>query len=114
TALYGIDHGRTLAVIMPAVHRYQLTRKQARLAQCAERVWGIREGGTAARAAQAVDKMEAFFRSVGVPTRLSEHNVDAAEAGRLVTSRLAKRGALLGEYGDLGEKEIAAIIELAK
>ncbi len=114
TALYGIDHGRTLAMIMPAVHRHQLTRKQARLAQCAARVWGITQGDEAARAAQAIDKMEAFFRSVGVPTRLSEYGVDAAEAGRQVAARLAKRGIKLGEYGDLGEKEVREIVALAK
>ena len=114
TALYGIDHARTLAMIMPAVHRYQLARKQARLAQCATRVWGITQGDEPARAAQAIDKMEAFFRSVGVPTRLSEYGIDAADAGRQVAERLAKRGIKVGEYGDLGPKEVQAIVLLAK
>ena len=114
TALYGIDHGRTLAVIMPAVHRHQLARKQKRLAQCAARVWGITSGDEAARAAQAVDRMEAFFKAVGVPTRLSEYKVDAAEAGRLVAERLAKRGVKIGEFGDLGAKEVKEIVALAK
>ena len=114
TALYGIDHGRTLAMIMPAVHRYQLKRKQTRMAQCAARVWGITQGDEATRAAQAVDKMEAFFRSVGVPTRLSEYGIDAVEAGRQVASRLARRGIKIGEYGDLGEKEVQEIVALAK
>jgi NADP-dependent alcohol dehydrogenase len=114
TALYGIDHGRTLAVIMPAVHRHQLARKQKRLAQYAARVWHITQGDEASRAAQAVEKTEAFFRTVGVPTRLSEYGIDAAEAGKAVAARLAKRGVLLGEYGDLGEKEVAAIMLLAK
>lgn len=114
TALYGIDHGRTLAVIMPAVHRHELARKQSRLAQCAARVWGITQGDEATRAAQAIDKMEAFFRLVGVPTRLSEYGIDAAEAGAKVAERLAKRGVLIGEYGDLGEKEVREIVALAK
>ncbi len=114
TALYGIDHGRTLAVIMPAVHRHEIRRKQTRLAQCAARVWGITQGDETTRAAQAIDRMEAFFRSVGVPTRLSEYGVDAADAGRQVAERLAKRGAKIGEYGDLGTKEVQEIIALAK
>jgi NADP-dependent alcohol dehydrogenase len=96
------------------VHRYQLARKQARLAQCATRVWGITQGDEPARAAQAIDKMEAFFRSVGVPTRLSEYGIDAADAGRQVAERLAKRGIKVGEYGDLGPKEVQAIVLLAK
>ncbi len=114
TALYGIDHGRTLAMIMPAVHRHQLARKQARLAQCAARVWGLMQGDEEARAAQAIDKMESFFHSVGVPTRLSDYGIDAVEAGHQVASRLAKRGIKIGEFGDLGEKEVREIVALAK
>jgi len=114
TALYGIDHGRTLAVIMPAVHRHEITRKQKRLVQYAERVWQLTQGDPATRAIQAIDKTEAFFRSVGVPTRLSEYGIDAAEAGQKVSERLSKRGALIGEFGDLGPKEVQEIIALAK
>ena len=114
TAIYGIDHGRTLAVIMPAVHRHEINRKKERLAQCAERVWGITQGSETTRAMQAIDKMEAFFTAVGVPTRLSEYGIDAADAGRQVAARLAKRGLKIGEYGDLGEKEVQEIVALAK
>jgi NADP-dependent alcohol dehydrogenase len=114
TALYGIDHGRTLAVIMPAVHRHEIVRKQKRLAQYAARVWHLTQGDEAGRAAQAIEKTEAFFKSVGVPTRLSEYGIDAAEAGQKVAERLAKRGALIGEFGDLGPKEVREIVALAK
>ncbi|MBP8802209.1 MAG: iron-containing alcohol dehydrogenase [Kiritimatiellae bacterium] len=114
TALYGIDHGRTLAVIMPAVHRHQLERKLPRLVQCAERVWGITQGEDKDRAAQAIDRMEAFFQSVGVPTRLSAYNVDADEAAPLVAERLARRGVKIGEYGDLGEQAVREIVMLAR
>lgn len=114
TALYGIDHGRTLAVIMPAVHRHELARKQKRLAQYAARVWHLVKGDEAARAAQAIEKTESFFKSVGVPTRLGEYGIDAADAGAKVAERLAKRGARLGEYGDLGAKEVKEIFLLAK
>jgi NADP-dependent alcohol dehydrogenase len=114
TALYGIDHGRTLAVIMPAVHRHEIKRKQKRLAQYAARVWHLTQGDEATRAAQAIEKTEAFFKSVGVPTRLSEYGIDAAEAGRQVAERLAKRGIKIGEHGDLGAKEVQEIVLLAK
>ncbi len=114
TALYGIDHGRTLAVIMPAVHRHEIKRKQKRLAQYAARVWHLTQGDEATRAAQAIDKTEAFFRSVGVPTRLSEYGIDAAEAGQKVAERLGKRGVKIGEFGDLGPEAVREIIALAK
>jgi len=114
TALYGLDHARTLAVIMPAVHRFQLKRKQARLAQFGKRVFHVVEGDEAMRATQAIDRMEKFFQSIDVPTRLSAYNIDAAVAGKQVSERLAKRGAKLGEYGDIGPAEVEKIIALAK
>jgi NADP-dependent alcohol dehydrogenase len=114
TALYGLDHARTLAVIMPAVHRFQLKRKQARLAQFGKRVFHVVEGDEATRATQAIERMEKFFQSIDVPTRLSAYNIDAAVAGKQVSERLAKRGAKLGEYGDIGPAEVEKIIALAK
>jgi NADP-dependent alcohol dehydrogenase len=114
TALYGLDHARTLAVIMPAVHRFQLRRKQARLAQFGKRVFHIVEGDEATRASQAIERMEKFFQSIDVPTRLSAYNIDPAVAGKQVAERLAKRGLKLGEYGDIGPAEVEKIIALAK
>ncbi len=113
TALYGIDHARTLAVIMPALHRHQIQRKQQRLAQCAERVWGITQGSERERALKAVDCMAAFFESLGVPTHLKAYGVDAAEAARCVSERLAARGARLGEFGDLGPDAVSEIVQMA-
>lgn len=114
TACYGLDHARTLAVMMPAVHRHQLKRKMPRLVQCAERVWGIKAGNDAVCAAQAVDRMEEFFRQTGMSTRLSEYQIDAEEAADTVAERISKRGVMLGEYDDIGAKEIREIFMLAK
>jgi NADP-dependent alcohol dehydrogenase len=103
-----------LAVMMPAVHRHQLKRKMPRLVQCAERVWGIKAGNDAVCAAQAVDRMEEFFRQTGMSTRLSEYQIDAEEAADAVAERISKRGVMLGEYDDIGAKEIREIFMLAK
>jgi NADP-dependent alcohol dehydrogenase len=114
TALYGLDHAQTLAVIMPAVHKFQIARKCKRLAQCAERVWGIAEGSETEKAEQAIEKMKAFFVSVGQPTSLASYGVDVEEAAVKVAAGLARRGAKIGEYGDLGEAEVAEIVRLAR
>jgi alcohol dehydrogenase YqhD (iron-dependent ADH family) len=58
--------------------------------------------------------MEAFFQSLSVATRLSAYGIDGKDAGRQVAERLAKRGAKLGEYGDIGPDEVKAIILLAQ
>jgi len=114
TALYGLDHAQTLAIIMPAVHTFQIERKCSRMAQCAERVWGITDGSDLEKAQQAIAKMKAFFESVGMPTSLGAYGINAEEAAVKVAAGLAKRGAKIGEYGDLGEAEVIEIVRLGK
>jgi NADP-dependent alcohol dehydrogenase len=109
TALYGIDHAQSLALVLPGVLRCQKQRKRAKLLQYGERVWGLRDGEEDARIEQAIDKTERFFRSLGVGTRLADYKIPG-EAVTLVAARLAKRGMKLGEHQDLGEKEIQEIL----
>ncbi|MDJ8954128.1 iron-containing alcohol dehydrogenase, partial [Clostridium perfringens] len=73
TALYGIDHARTLAVVMPHLLRVQGAQKREKLVQFAERVWGITAGSAEDKAEAAIQRMEAFFESLGVPTRLMKY-----------------------------------------
>jgi NADP-dependent alcohol dehydrogenase len=111
TALYGIDHAQSLAVVLPGMLWHQKQRKRAKLLQYADRIWGLRDGDEDARIDQAIDKTEQFFRSLGVGTRLSDYNIPH-EAIEIITARLAKRRVKLGEHGDLGEKEVKEILEM--
>jgi len=113
TALYGIDHGQSLALVLPGVLQHQRERKRAKLLQYAARVWNIRNGDDDARATQAIEKTEQFFRSLGVGTRFADYHIPG-EAVNLVASRLAQRRLQLGEHGDLGEKEVKEILTLRK
>jgi len=109
TALYGIDHAQSLAVVLPGVLHHQLKRKKAKLLQYAERVWKLSRGIANVRAVKAIEKTEQFFRSLGVGTRLSDYKIPA-EAAELAAARLARRRARLGEHEDLTGKEIAEIL----
>ena len=109
TALYGIDHGRTLAVVMPRVLRHQKARKREKLLQYAARVWGLLDGAPEDRIEEAILRTERFFQSLGIGTRKADHGVPA-EAAKLVAERLAVRNALIGEHADLGRKEVEEIL----
>jgi len=109
TALYGLDHAQTLAVVLPGVLASQKARKRGRLAQCAERVFGVKGGSPARRAEAGIRKIEGFFRSLGVKTRLSEYGIDADRCAVQVSERLKGR-VPLGEHEALGTKEIAALL----
>jgi NADP-dependent alcohol dehydrogenase len=113
TALYGVDHGQSLALVLPGILRHEMHRKKAKLLQYAERVWGIRDGDENARATQAIERTEQFFRSLGVGTRLADYGIPN-EAVDIVAKRLSQRGMKLGEHGDLEEKAVREVLTLRK
>ncbi|MDH4610946.1 iron-containing alcohol dehydrogenase [Pseudomonas sp. BN102] len=77
TALYHIDHAQTLAVVLPALLAERRQVKREKLLQYAARVWGLKEGDEDQRIDAAIQATRDFFKRMGVPTRLSEHGLDA-------------------------------------
>jgi NADP-dependent alcohol dehydrogenase len=112
TALYGVDHGRTLAIMVPAVLKHFRRQKRGKLIQYAERVWGAGEGDEDARVDLAIARTEDFFRSLGVGTRLEDHGI-GGEAIARVADRLEHREMKLSEQFDLSRADIEAILALA-
>ena len=113
TALHGIDHARTLAVVVPSLLKVQHATKGAKLIQYAERVWGVREGTDEARIEAAIEHTRRFYESLGLKTRLADYNVGAAVASE-VAARFKARGVLkLGERGDITPEVIERILRLA-
>ncbi len=110
TALYGLDHAQTLVVVMPAVWKHQKARKALKLSQYAERIWGIKGSDSAA---QAIEKTEQFFRSLGMKTRLSEYGI-TAERFEQIGQRFANRGLKLGEHEAIGKTEVIEILALCR
>jgi len=101
TAAYGIDHARTLSIVLPAVMKVQRQQKQEKILQYAERVWNITEGDADSRVDQAIEQTEAFFKGMQVPVRLSEVDIDESKIDGLMKS-LANHGMTsLGEHQDI-------------
>lgn len=114
TALYGIDHARTLAIIAPSHYRYNLENKKDKLAQYAERIWGVTQGSLLEKATAGIDKTEAFFQSLGIKTKLSEY-VDGFEGtAEEIAKRFTERGWKgLGERGKLTPEDAQRIVKMA-
>lgn len=101
TAQFGIDHARTLAIVLPSMLLTRRANKHAKLLQYAERVWNISEGSDDARIDQAIAQTRHFFESLGVPTRLRDYQISAGDIDTLV-SRLEAHGMTqLGEHQDV-------------
>lgn len=77
TALFGIDHGQTLAIVLPSLLEVRREQKRAKLLQYAERVWHIESGNEEEKVDLAIQKTREFFESLGVKTHLSQYGVGA-------------------------------------
>ncbi|MGE4527291.1 MAG: iron-containing alcohol dehydrogenase [Rhodospirillaceae bacterium] len=114
TALYGVDHARSLTIVLPAMMRVRAAAKRAKLLQYAERVWDLRDGPEDARIGIAIERTEAFFRSLGLPVRLADARL-APEAVPAVVANLKAHGmTALGEdravTPDVAEQVLAAAV----
>ncbi len=110
TALHGLDHAQTLACVLPAVFKHRKKEKEAKLSQYGRRIWGITPGPNAAD--KAIDQTEAFFRSLGMKTRLKEYGV-GTENFEKIASRFRSRGVKLGEHANIGKNEVLEILNLS-
>ena len=79
TAFFGIDHAKSLAVILPSNLEIRREKKKAKLLQYAERVWHIEEKNEEKKIDLAILKTREFFESLGISTHLSDYKVDRAD-----------------------------------
>jgi NADP-dependent alcohol dehydrogenase len=110
TALRGLDHAQTLAIVLPSLLDHQRAAKHVKLVQYAERVWDVTEGDDEARITAAIAKTSAFFAAVGVPTRLADYGV-GPEIVVEVVARLTASRARLGEGRDITPEAAGEILQ---
>ncbi len=110
TAYHGIDHARTLAIVLPGVMHIKREQKKEKLMQLGERVWGISEGSDVERIDRTIEKAIDFFESVGLPTKLPDYGV-STETIDIICDRFKKRKFKIGEKADIGPVEIRMILE---
>lgn len=110
TAFHGIDHARTLAIVLPGIMNIKREQKKDKILQLGERVWKITEGNVDERINLTIQKTVEFFESVGVPTRLSSYNL-STETIAMICTRFEMRGFKFGENKDIGPAETRLILE---
>jgi NADP-dependent alcohol dehydrogenase len=110
TVYHGIDHARTLAIVLPAMMDIRRRQKEAKLLQYGQRIWNITEGTVDERIDKAIQKTVEFFESVGIPTRLPDYNVPAETIDK-IEQRFIQRNNRLGEHSDIDAAETRRILE---
>lgn len=111
TALHGMDHAQTLAVVLPSLLQAKRQQKHAKLLQYAERVWNIRGGNEEQRIDAAIAATRKFFEEMGIKTYLKDYGVDATSIPTLL-AKLKEHGmTALGENSDITLEDSRKIYE---
>jgi NADP-dependent alcohol dehydrogenase len=110
TALHGIAHGHTLAIVLPGTMNIMRKSKGDKIIQYGERVWNIKEGSRDERIDKTIARTEEFFRSLGLTTRLSEENI-GDDTIIEIKRRFDERQTALGENGDITGDTVKLILE---
>jgi NADP-dependent alcohol dehydrogenase len=113
TAMYGIDHARTLAVIAPSLYKVMFETKKGKLAQYGKRIFNL-TGTDDEIANEAINKTVAFFHTMGMDTKLSDYTKDYDKTADFIVNRFDERGWKgLGEKQNITLEKVKSIVEMS-
>lgn len=113
TALYNIDHARTLAIIGPNLYRVLFETKKEKLAQYGKRVFQL-AGTDEEIARQAIEATVAFYHTMGMKTKISENASNIENTADFIVNRFEERGwKALGERQNITLEKLREIVELS-
>ena len=113
TALYEIDHARTLAIIGPNLYKVMFETKKEKLAQYGKRIFNL-TGSQDEIAKEAINKTIEFFHTMGMKTKLSEYTKNFDKTAHFIVDRFEKRGWKgLGENQKVTLDKVKAIVEMS-
>ena len=112
TAFFGLDHGVTLAIVLPALLREMKSDKREKLLQYGKNVWGIETGTDDNRIEEAIIRTVSFFNSLGVKTKLTAYGITSDQLTPIF-ERFQTRQWKLGERKNITPNRIEIILKRA-
>lgn len=113
TALHGLDHAQTLAIVLPSMLQVRKNSKRAKLLQYAARVWNLHDGDEDTRIERAIAQTRDFFERMGVKTRLGDYRIEATQIDAIVQHLESHRMVALGEQRDVTLDVSRKVLELS-
>lgn len=112
TALYGVDHARSLAMVQGSVLRNQIDAKREKLEQMGRNVFGLSDDSDLAE--RTISEIEAFYQSLNVDTQLLDHGGDKVKTVDRIMAQLESHGRVaLGENQAINLEQSRAILNEA-
>jgi alcohol dehydrogenase YqhD (iron-dependent ADH family) len=115
SAIYDIAHGAGLAIVFPAWMKYVYKHDIPRFAQFAKRVWNVDDNmfDLEEMALKGIECLESFFKSIGLPTRLGEADIDDSRFEEMAAKCKGAATNDLGNLVKLGCDDVINILKLA-
>jgi alcohol dehydrogenase len=116
SGIYDVAHGAGLAVVFPAWMKHTLGRDVARFAQWSVRVWNVDMDfrNPEAAALEGIRRLEAFFRSLRLGTRLADLGVGTDRLDEMASKCTDGGKRSVGNFVKLDRQAVRAILELAR
>lgn len=110
TALYGLDHAQTLAIVLPGVMTILKEQKAEKILQLGQEVFGIYNNlSREERLNNTIKAVENFFESIQIKTHLSDYGLNKESIDK-VCSKLQGRGWTLGEKANITPEVVKEIL----
>ena len=115
SAIYDIAHGAGLAMIYPAWMKYTYKNRPELVARFGKNVFGteIDENDYEVSALAAIAALEAFYKSIGMPTRLSDFDIDNTHFEDMANKATQNDTKTIGNFVPLNKQDIINILNLA-
>ncbi len=112
TALFGIDHAQSLAIVLPSLWEVRKDKKRVKLLQYARRVWDIQMDDDKA-INLAIQNTRNFFEDLGLKTQLSAYGIKREDISKVLNALKANGMTKLSESNDLTIEVSKKILEKA-
>jgi len=111
TAVYGLDHAQTLAIVLPKILKYKSSQKGEKIVQLGKRVFGINEKSKKVAIEKTIDAIVKFFKKMKMKTELSQYGI-GKDAPEKIADNFAKNNTAIGEHHDIMRDDIVKILSL--
>jgi NADP-dependent alcohol dehydrogenase len=114
TALYGLDHAQTLAIVLPSMLEVMKADKLEKLLQYGERIWHLSADlAPTEKSALAIEKTREFFEAMGVKTRLADYGLGQDAIEKIIASLESHGMVKLGERGTVTPNVVRQVLKLS-
>ena len=115
SAYYDLTHGAGLAILTPAWMRYVLSESnKKRFARFAREVFAVNEPDDFMAAEMGIAKVEDFFASLKMPSKLSQVGIDDSQFDKMAEEAVRTSGISARAYVKLDKNDVLNIFKMCK